>query len=420
MNHGPQEFLATADAIGSRLYRDALWAGSRCNWVGSSMEFVDNAWRPVHRAFGGEFYNGTSGIALFFSRLFALTQVKDYRRCAEGALEQSLSRTQDVPHNSRAGFYSGLAGVAFVAFEMGRTDTALRLLKALLDDDTEGQDLDVISGSAGAIPAFLAVHQRCGEDFLIDLAVRHAEHLLRTAQRDGDVWSWNTLRLAAGRDLTGFSHGTSGVAWAFLELFRKIGGPQYRCAALNALAYERRCFSRQHGNWPDFRSLNEANQPDSSEPTYAMAWCHGAPGIGLSRLRAYTILGESWCRSEAEIALQTTLQHLREPVIRGQNFSLCHGLGGNCELPLYASLVLSDDGLRQAADQVGWYGIEAFRQTRTPWPCGVLDAGETPNFMLGLAGIGYFYLRLYDPRQVPSALILVPDVIPDVVPDKPA
>ena len=85
MNHGPQEFLATADAIGSRLCRDALWAGSRCNWVGSSMEFVDNAWRPVHRAFGGEFYNGTSGIALFFSRLFALTQVKDYRRCAEGA-----------------------------------------------------------------------------------------------------------------------------------------------------------------------------------------------------------------------------------------------------------------------------------------------------------------------------------------------
>jgi hypothetical protein len=29
------------------------------------------------------------------------------------------------------------------------------------------------------------------------------------------------------------------------------------------------------------------------------------------------------------------------------------------------------------------------------WPCGI-SGGQTPNLMLGLAGIGYFYLRLYD------------------------
>ena len=38
----------------------------------------------------------------------------------------------------------------------------------------------------------------------------------------------------------------------------------------------------------------------------------------------------------------------------------------------------------------------------------VPGGGETPNLMIGLAGIGYFYLRLYDPVAVPSVLIMQP------------
>jgi hypothetical protein len=40
---------------------------------------------------------------------------------------------------------------------------------------------------------------------------------------------------------------------------------------------------------------------------------------------------------------------------------------------------------------------------RAPWPCGT--SGDTPNLMLGLAGIGYFYLRLAIPA-IPSILLL--------------
>ena len=49
-----------------------------------------------------------------------------------------------------------------------------------------------------------------------------------------------------------------------------------------------------------------------------------------------------------------------------------------------------------------------FHQNRNPWPCGVMSGGETPNLMLGTAGIGYFYLRLYDAAAVPSVLLLAP------------
>jgi lantibiotic biosynthesis protein len=399
------EFLETADILGAQLCRDAIWAGNRCNWVGPSMEFVEGAWRPIHRAFGGTIYNGTSGIALFLGRLSALTGVREHRRCADAALEQALSYGCDVPPNSRAGFYSGLTGIAYAAFELGRTDAALGLLKGLLAEDLGDHDLDVISGSAGAIPLFLLMHARCGADFLMELAVRHAWHLLRSARQDGDTWSWNTLRAASGQDLTGFSHGTSGIAWALMELFARTGDSRYRTAALRGLAYERRCFNALQGNWPDFRTANERNPP-GGEPSYSIAWCHGAPGIGLVRLRAAEILREDWCRGDAETALRTVSPYLTEEGLGNQNYSLCHGAGGNCELPIQAAQVLADDRPRMMAERVGWYGIEAFRNRRVPWPCGVAGAGEAPNLMLGIAGIGYFYLRLYDPIRNPSVLML--------------
>jgi lantibiotic modifying enzyme len=49
--------------------------------------------------------------------------------------------------------------------------------------------------------------------------------------------------------------------------------------------------------------------------------------------------------------------------------------------------------------------MERYARTGVSWPCGT-HSGETPNLMLGLAGIGYFYLRLAVP-QVPSVLLPV-------------
>lgn len=401
-------FLEASAAIGARLCRDALWAGRRANWVGSSMEFIDNAWTAAQRSFGGEFYNGTSGIALFLGRLFSLTGETEFRAASQGALEHALSCVPAMHPHSRHAFYSGALGVIYTALELGRAEKALQLLEELSRDDAAAQSLDVVSGSAGAIPALLEIHRGCPRDFLLDLAVRHGDHLLHTAHRNGQGWTWNTLSASAGRHLTGFSHGTAGIAWALLELFRATGQTEYRLAAGHALEYERLEFSPAHGNWPDFRTMNERIPPGTGEPSYSVAWCHGAPGIGLSRLRAYSILKDDRCLAEAEIALATTLQLLREPALANQNFSLCHGAGGNAELPLDAGNALDRPTLRTAAEEVGWYGIENYLRARRPWPCGVVPGGETPNLMLGLAGIGHFYLRLYDPEKIPSVLLVGP------------
>lgn len=405
-------FLDAASRIGSKLCRDALWAGPRCNWLGDSMENVQNAWRVVHRAFGPDLYGGTSGIALFLARLYALTGEKPHRTAAEGGLAQALSRLEDIHPSARIGFYSGVTGAAFALIEAGaildRQDfaaQALAMLETLLQDDANGQGLDVISGGAGAIPALLKIYRSHPRDFLLELAARHAQRLLSAAHKDDAGWSWNTLPIPVERNLTGFSHGTSGVAWALLEIFQHTGDKAYRQAAEEALRYERHWFNSEHQNWPDFRSPTTPQPANHAGPNFMWAWCHGAPGIGLARLRAWQILGDAPLRQEAEIALRSTSRFLDK--VQG-DYSLCHGASGNAELLIMSGQALGDAEALRAAAQTGARGVDFYLKANLPWPCGVQGGGETPNLMLGLAGIGYFYLRLYDPERVPSVLIVTP------------
>lgn len=408
------EFLEAANYLGAIICRDALWAGDRCNWLGPSMEYTGNSWGAVQKAYGPDLYSGTSGIALFLTHLYAATQEKVYRSVAKGALTHCLSRVEDLHPIGRCGFYSGCTGIAHALIEsaeqLGEEDylaAALHVLRSLTKDDPNEQGLDVISGSAGAIPFLLNVQRKHPNDFLTGLATRHGEHLLTTARKHAFGWSWNTLE--SQRDLTGFSHGAAGIGWALLELHHQTGEDRFREGAERAFSYERYYYNVDQENWPDFRTFTDQNASASTIVPCGVAWCHGAPGIGLSRLRAYELTGDEDYREEAEAAVRTTAKMLSTALHGKQdNFSLCHGLTGNAELLIYASQVLGDKSYLSLVNQIGESGIEHYRKVNLPWPCGVPQAGETPNLMLGLAGIGYFYLRLADSTRHRSVLVILP------------
>lgn len=369
------------------------------------MEMLNGNWTVAHRSFGPQLYNGTSGIALFLVRLFAATGEPRFRRTAEGALEQALSRKSDMPSRASIGFYTGLTGVAYALAELGRQNEAVQIFEELAAHDFEEQGLDVLGGSAGAIPALLLMRLSLDRPFLLDLATLHGERLLNTARKSDIGWSWNTVNLPPEqpyRDLTGFSHGVAGIAWALLELFRVTRDVRFRAAAEEGFRYERHWFDAPRENWPDFRSLYDPTAL-SKTPAYPVAWCHGAPGIGLSRLRGYQITGDEILRKEAEAAIRTTARSL-DP--GNGSFALCHGTAGNAELLLYAAEVLGDGAYEAAAAKAGREGIAIYEQQRSPWPCGVTGGGETPDLMLGVAGIGNFYLRLYDAEKNPPVVIL--------------
>src|SRR5262249_25133056 len=145
----------------------------------------------------------------------------------------------------------------------------------------------------------------------------------------------------------------------------------------------------------DHRLFGDSRQaPDALQ--FGMAWCHGATGIGLSRLRAWRLTGTSARLDEARVALATTVRALEAGLqAPSHGFSPCHGDAGNAEVPRLAAQLLDAPEHARVAERVGWAGIERFGASGLPWPCGVPNGGETPSLMLGLAGIGHFYLRLY-------------------------
>ncbi|HUC85356.1 MAG TPA: lanthionine synthetase LanC family protein [Candidatus Acidoferrales bacterium] len=420
MNSKRHDYLATACELGARVCRDALWSHSRCNWLGAALEAINGTWTVVERALGPDLYGGTSGIALFLARLHAATGEKLYRTTAIGALNQAWSKLDELPPAARTGFYSGWLGVAYarlvVAQSLGRDGldpAALNLIESLARSETNHAGLDVISGGAGAIPVLLELHRRFPKDWLLSFALRQGEHLLATARkRDEGASSWKTLEMATRDDLTGFSHGAAGIAWALLELYQATGDPRWRGAAEDGFRYERRWFNPLEGNWADLRIFDQAAFNPSAPPPCSMAWCHGAPGIALSRLRAWEILNDDVYRQEAEAALRATAKSLETQGSPGSgNFSLCHGVAGNAESLLCASQGL-DPGYARTVEAMADRGIQSYQVPRAAWPCGVNGGGETPNLLLGLAGIGYFYLRLSNPESIPSVLMIHPPPTP--------
>src|SRR6266496_304648 len=202
MNSSKEVFLAAAHRIGAQLCRDALWAGSCCNWLGPSLEPVGNATTVVERAFGPDLYNGTSGIALFLIRLYSLTGEPLFRTTAVGAINHAWSQRVDIPPHSRMGFYSGWIGLVYARLAIADTLGNERQIKLTLDlvrrigrkkDVRHGSD--VISGSAGTIPVLLEFYRKYEEQWLLDQAAREGEHLLQAAWKTEHGWSWKTLEM---------------------------------------------------------------------------------------------------------------------------------------------------------------------------------------------------------------------------------
>ncbi|MDB4950867.1 MAG: hypothetical protein JWM27_3516 [Gemmatimonadetes bacterium] len=422
--------LDAAARIGARVASQALWEGDACTWQVMSPDRDNQAARvAVPARAGGTVYEGTAGIALFLAQLAAATGDREAARAAAGALRFSLAEADGLPPGSN-GFHSGRVGIAYAALRAAKLlgmeemrDAARRTLAPLEGAEAQDRGLDVIAGAAGAIPALLAMADELDGAWMLERAQRMGDNLLATAVREPDGWSWATMPQSSARNLNGLAHGAAGFGHALLELYDATGEGHWLHGAEQAFVYERRTFSAEHDNWPDLRHsdlseylhagrIDELRRRIASpegfpayEPRHMSAWCHGAPGIGLTRLRAWELLGEPLYRDEAEAALRATLASI---VDDRMNYSLCHGRAGNCETLLYGARVLGDDTLRTTAEDCMLTGVERWERPGVSWPCGTLGGVSDPGLLLGESGIGWFLLRLALP-EVPSVLLVTRD-----------
>ena len=364
------------------------------------------------QALGPHLYAGCAGVSLFLAALGYVLREERWRDLARRALAPLRRRLATVvassPASGQAGLkIGGLIGLGSLIYSFVRAgiwleepsllEEACDLATLITPERIEADDaLDLMFGNAGALLGLFVLDREVGplaRDRVrpLERAVACGEHLLhhRSAVAAGEPRGWS---YKGGPPLCGFAHGASGISYALALLAHRTGRDDFRQAALEGLAFERLHYSPEEGNWRPSRN---------PEKPFMMAWCNGAPGIALGRLRLAALLAADDGAEGIETELSRALDTTRGAVESGFDF-VCCGNMGRAEILLEAAEELGRDGLLQAARQLasGVAARAALRQLAPDHPY------YNPGFFRGAAGIGYSFLRCAAPSSLPCVLAL--------------
>ena len=440
------EFLDMAFRAADQLRQRAFVDATGARWL-MPRRLGHDRWALAEA--GPDLYDGMAGICLFLSTLAHVggrEQDSTLAAAAAASLTHQLTLGAESSNNEdlrRVGAYIGWGGVIHTLCRLAslqRDATWLDLavdqlprMEALLPED---KSFDVVGGSAGAALVFCELARLRPRSPAARLARQSGEQLLSHAipQRQGLGWpppDSGPAHPAANEapddrpaaPLGGLSHGASGIAWALIALAHLPDLPReleerFWHTALGALEYEDTLFDEHEGNWRDTRPR------PGSEQGFLAAWCHGAPGIGMARLaiadsvRPHDLEGDNARLSGLKQILLRDLDraicHTLEKGF-GLTHSLCHGDLGNLDFLIEVSeLARQSRGADITQSDGGSLQAEVSRLARSV-TASVHDQGflfgspggtEPPGLMLGVAGIGYGFLRLAAPDSVPSVLRL--------------
>ena len=279
----------------------------------------------------------------------------------------------------------GLVGVGGLLRGLAVVDPAA--VPAVCDDlDAELIDgdarLDLLSGCAGLIAPLVGYRQQSRDSRASGLILAAARRLADEQLPSG---GWRSP--LGEHPLTGMSHGASGMGLALLRAGTELAEPELVGAGARAFAYETRVFDDAAGNWPDLRE-----PPAGSDARGApmVAWCHGAPGIGLARLEALALLPDhpdspQW-RRDLEVAMAVTA---RAPLSGTDH--LCCGTTGRAAVLRTAAIRLDRGEWATAADRLTRSVLDGYGATgrfRIPWDDPSDSQGSSPGLMTGISGIG--------------------------------
>lgn len=376
-----------------------------------------------------DLYAGNAGIILYLFELYRFTGQETVKQAMENALDWLIDHCDHSLPRSFA-FYTGRSGVAYLLIKICHhfkedkyrqaAKRCMRQSNDLYRKDTYASGDDLINGSAGLLLANLQMYAYTEEkEYLEELDFIVSCLIERINYGKAGVY-WNRLRTQIS-GLCGFSHGAAGVGWVLAELGHYFSIPFFNSIAEQTIYYEDLFFRKEEKNWeelrmyinPDelsneyIRQYDERKKDMFSDIPPMHAWCHGAAGIGMARLRLYEIGGSRKFKQQGKIALSSTIAYCDRVVQSDSLYTLCHGVCGSAYLLLRWYRSTRDPAL---LEKLRTYGLQAIEQKKNKGyyileykPEKEKDLG----LFNGLSGIGYFYLQCFAPLD-PELDILQP------------
>lgn len=376
-------------------------------WMHMSLDPVIEKFRlmPIDNSL----YNGRCGVALFLALLYKKTEYPMYRESVFNVLDPILDISISGKNHPSCYNVSGLGigtGLGSIVYSFALLYSILReqkfleisiiftqsMTKEMVEKDLQ---MDILGGTAGAILGMIKLFEITGDSDILKKCNDFGTLLLKKRITDKNGFKvWKTQGVK--RALTGFSHGAAGYALAYSRLYKITDDEKFRRAANHAVNYENSVFCKEQNNWPDFR--NQAGKDSPKKVICRTAWCHGAPGIGLSRLGILDINNKT---SKRLFNSNTLLENISSAIKAIDNYpfsgadNLCCGNTGNMDFLIEAAKKMNKPDLLAKAGKLaafihkralsdGMYDLLAKE------PGGIFS----PGLFQGTAGIGYLFLRI--------------------------
>lgn len=387
---------------------EALIGADDCTWIGVGVDGVRDETLAV-KPLTTTLYDGLAGMALVFGYAASVLEDERYaemsRRSAR-PVESELSTYVRQRDSSRCiGAFAGTAGSLYALHHLnvldgkGSTDLIAAALDALRLQAEREHAADVVTGLAGSAAVAIGLIDSYGES-AAELARTCTDRLAATATSSHGGVGW-PLR-DTGPALGGFAHGAAGAGWVLLSAGRSLNDDALAELGHRALVYDEGLRIDGEDAWRDLRDFVDRTGIGQSQPTL---WCHGAAGVGLSRLLAYQITSRPEYAEQARAAVRATCA--ASPL---NSQGLCHGDAGSMEFLDVATSVLAGCPESAAASATSAHLLASIVSTvrRDGFNFGPISGPKLPGLMMGRAGVALTLLRRLRPGSAPSVLWLEP------------
>lgn len=327
-------------------------------------------------------YNGLSGIGVFYLYLKKVTKSNEY----DEIINNIYATLKEVPLVKEdvtiiTGFGSKL--IFFYHYLLNEKNTAkYEVLSDIYNVVSEIEEniqhintTDWVGGLSSILHILIKIYKYTSNHYYLTVALMCAQKII-------DIDNCNKVTLG------GFSHGLSSLALTFFELYEVLPEKSIKNKANEFLQRDRELFSLAQGGWIDKRSDNLVCQDH---------WCHGSVGIGGSRMLLNKLgIHDNEINNEIDLSKSRVFE---SKIITDD--TLCHGNLGKIELFLNDNNDYSSDVASKVAHEV----IVNSKKNGDYYFNKIGDIYDFGLFM-GLSGIGYQLLRVYDKQLVPSLLFL--------------
>ncbi|WP_317949344.1 type 2 lanthipeptide synthetase LanM family protein [Rossellomorea marisflavi] len=389
--------LSIATKAGEYLYEKRIQGDSEgVTWISTLIQGSNQlSWNvaPVNL----DFYNGLSGIGIFTSYLDKYDKRSTFADITS-EIVKTLKRTtvhlenQSSLNTHEYGAFTGIPGYMYFLQHASKNqgkeewiNDIYKLFSILKRGKENLLSVDIIDGHAGIAMVLLSLYEEYKDPIFLQEAETSIKYILDCKIELGNGVTWKDPQ--SGQFYTGFAHGSSGIAAALAKFNYYKHSSSIEDTIHKVVNFENSLYDYESQNW----------YASEKKESLAFNWCHGAPGIILSR----DIFQRYGLRSE-QISLDL-INGLESTSSRGfgRTRCQCHGDIGNMNILQTFNHEFVKEALYEQLN------VQEAYFNKNPFDNGVSRGVEAVGFMIGVAGIGYGMLKQHDP-SLPNILCFDP------------